>query len=113
VVVRHDDKLHVQGVIMGSGHLPVSEMTDHLYGIGLRRFCFENVWGYTAPIKVPEASLPTTEAFSLNHNHPFLDANRLSPDAAVEQEWTAFAAAWQWLRTDMALSYSWNRGRAM
>ena len=67
----------------------------------------------TAPIKVPEASLPTTEAFSLSHNHPFLDANRLSPDAAVEQEWTAFLAAWQWLRTDMSLNYRWNHEGAM
>jgi sugar phosphate isomerase/epimerase len=113
VVVRHDDKLHVQGVVMGSGQLPVSEMTDHLYGIGLRRFCFENVWGYAAPIKVPEASLPATEAFSLNHNHPYLDANQLPPEAAVEQEWTAFLAAWQWLRTDMSLSYRWNLGDEM
>jgi 3-oxoisoapionate decarboxylase len=108
VIVEHDDALYVQGVVMGSGRLPVSEMTDHLYGIGLRRFCFENVWGYTAAINVPAASLPRTEAFSLEHDHPFLDASRLDPEAAVAQEWAAFTEAWRWLRSDLeAGSYRW------
>lgn len=109
VVVEHDNALQVQGVIMGSGRLPVSEMTDHLYGIGLRRFCFENVWGYTSPIKVPVASLPRTESFSLDHGHPFLDANRLAPEVAVEQEWAAFTDAWRWLRADLEFgNYGWS-----
>ena len=108
VVVEHDNALYVQGVVMGSGKLPVTEMTDHLYGIGLRRFCFENVWGYAAPIKVAADNLPRTEAFSLGHDHPFLDANRLSAEAAVEQEWAAFTEAWHWLRSDLeAGNYHW------
>ena len=108
VVVEHDTALYVQGVVMGSGKLPVSEMTDRLYSTGLRRFCFENVWGYAAPIKVAAASLPRTEAFSLDHQHRFLDANRLTPEAAVAQEWTAFTEAWRWLRSDLeADNYRW------
>ena len=109
VVVEHEKTLYVQGVVMGSGRLPVSEMTDHLYGIGLRRFCFENVWGYTAPITVEAANLPITEAFSLEHGHPYLDANHLAPEAAVEQEWAAFVAAWRWLREDLETgNYRWG-----
>jgi len=111
VVVMHDNMPHVQGVIMGTGRIPVSEMTDHLYGIGLRRFCFENVWGYVAPIQVPATSLPQTEAFSLDHGHPFLDGNHLAPEAAVEQEWKAFTDAWRWLRNDLEDgSYRWATG---
>ena len=109
VVVEHDNSLYVQGVVMGSGRLPVSEMTDRLYGTGLRRFCFENVWGYAAPIKVAADNLPRTEAFSLHHDHPFLDANRLAPEAAIEQEWAAFTEAWHWLRSDLlAGNYRWK-----
>ncbi|HUP14861.1 MAG TPA: TIM barrel protein [Acidimicrobiia bacterium] len=110
VVVAHENALYVQGVVMGSGKLPVSEMTDHLYGTGLRRFCFENVWGYTAPIKVAADNLPRTEAFSLDHDHAFLNANRLAPEAAVEQEWAAFTEAWRWLRSVLeAGNYRWQR----
>ena len=109
VVIEHEDRLHVQGVVMGSGRLPVSEMTDHLYGIGLRRFCFENVWGYAAPIRVPADSLPATGAFSLDHVHTYLDANLLAPETAVEQEWDAFSGAWRWLQNDLELgNYRWR-----
>jgi sugar phosphate isomerase/epimerase len=109
VVVEHDTTLYVQGVVMGSGKLPVSEMTDHLYETGLRRFCFENVWGYAVPIKVAADNLPRTEAFSLDHDHPFLDANRLAAEAAVEQEWAAFTEGWRWLRSDLqAGNYIWG-----
>ena len=108
VVVEHENALYAQGVVMGSGRLPVSEMTDHLYGIGLRRFCFENVWGYTSPIKVASANLPDTEAFSLKHSHSYLDATQLTSGVAVEQERHAFAAAWTWLREDLeAGNYRW------
>jgi sugar phosphate isomerase/epimerase len=109
VVVEHDDSLHVQGVVMGTGKLPIAEMTDRLYETGLRRFCFENVWGYTAPIKVASGTLPRTAAFSLDHNHPFLDANVLTPEAAVDQEWKAFTESWRWLRSDLeAGNYRWS-----
>jgi sugar phosphate isomerase/epimerase len=109
VVVEHDDALYVQGVVMGRGKLPISEMTDHLYGTGLRRFCFESVWGYAAPIKVSPDSLPRTDAFSQEHEHRFLDANRLSAEAAVEEEWAAFTEGWRWLRSDLeAGNYSWG-----
>jgi hypothetical protein len=109
VVVEHDNALYVQGVVMGRGKLPISEMTDHLYGTGLRRFCFESVWGYAAPIKVSPDSLPRTDAFSQEHEHRFLDANRLSAEAAVEEEWAAFTEGWRWLRSDLeAGNYSWG-----
>ena len=111
VVVENDNRLYVQGVVMGTGRLPVSEMTDHLYGTGLRRFCFENVWGYAAPIKAQATSLPRTEAFSLEHKHHYLDANQLAPEIAVDREWEAFTEGWRWLRAELeAGNYRWRQG---
>ena len=41
----------VAGVPVGQGFLPLLDLTRRLLTQGLRRFTFENVWAYTAPIK--------------------------------------------------------------
>lgn len=69
--------------------------------MGVRRFCFENVWGYTAPLLTDPAALPTTRAFSLDHDHRRLDARTLPLAEAVEQERQAFRRGWDWLRAEL------------
>jgi hypothetical protein len=70
------------------------EQTQALYAGGLRRFCFENVWGYAARFKAD--SLPTSAPFSLDHQHGFLNGAQLKESEALDREWQAFESAWQW-----------------
>ena len=49
VVIDTDGGTVVQGVPFGAGRLDLLGTTDRLYEAGVRRFCFENVWGYAAP----------------------------------------------------------------
>jgi sugar phosphate isomerase/epimerase len=100
VIVHDHEGRWVQGVPMGDGMLPIVEQTRRLYDGGLRRFCFENVWAYVAPLKA--TIVPSTPAFSLEHTHSRLDGNDLSPDAAVAGEWLAFERAWRWFRQALA-----------
>ena len=53
VMIRADDagQLTVAGVPIGEGFLPLTELTRCLLEQGLRRFTFENVWAYSAPIQ--------------------------------------------------------------
>ncbi|MGH8927525.1 MAG: sugar phosphate isomerase/epimerase family protein [Acidimicrobiia bacterium] len=109
VLVRHKGTIRVQGVVLGSGRLPVLAMTDRLYQTGLRRFCFENVWGYTAAIQVDEGDLPTTAPFELDDGNSFLDAGGLGPSEAVEWEWVAFEQSWEWLQNTLTeAGYRWG-----
>ena len=96
VLVRNEGYLWVQGVPMGQGHLPIMEQTEALYAGGLRRFCFENVWGYVARFKAEH--LPLSKAFSLEHPHGFMNGNLLPESDALQQEWRAFETAWRWYR---------------
>ena len=52
-MVRSGDtgSLTVVGVPVGQGFLPLSDLTSRLLTQGLRRFTFENVWAYSAPIQ--------------------------------------------------------------
>jgi sugar phosphate isomerase/epimerase len=102
VIVADDDGTIVQGVPIGDGFLPIAEQTEMLYAGGLRRFCFENVWAYSAPVTVAVSDLPTSPSFSQQHHHHRLDGRTLDPSAAVEGEWAAFRSAWDWLRADLA-----------
>jgi sugar phosphate isomerase/epimerase len=94
VLVSSEGRIWVQGVPMGQGLLPIMEQTQALYAGGLRRFCFENVWGYVAPFKAD--TLPATPAFSLNHPHAFLNGGSLEKPDALAREWQAFESGWQW-----------------
>ena len=50
VVIDTDGGTVVQGVPFGAGRLDLLGTTDRLYEAGVRRFCYENVWGYSAPL---------------------------------------------------------------
>ena len=102
VIVADDEGTIVQGVPIGDGLLPIAEQTELLYAGGLRRFCFENVWAYSAPVTVAVGDLPTSPSFSQQHHHHRLDGRTLEPSTAVEREWAAFRSAWDWLRADLA-----------
>lgn len=100
VLLINDGQMWVQGVPMGQGLLPIMEQTEALYADGLRRFCFENVWGYAARFKAE--SLPMSEPFSLNHQHGFLNGALLSQSDALAQEWRAFESGWQWYQSALS-----------
>ena len=52
-MIRAEDagQLTVAGVPVGDGFLPLTELTRRLLDQGLRRFTYENVWAYSAPIR--------------------------------------------------------------
>lgn len=100
VMVRPEDaeRLTVAGVPVGDGALPLTRLTRRLLEQGLRRLTFENVWGYTAPIRESRTPLgPVTlgqGAFAFA-DPPFdpaflvLDPSRLSPQELVDLEYRA------------------------
>jgi 3-oxoisoapionate decarboxylase len=90
VLLRSPDGPVVQGVSFGSGRLPVGEITDRLYAAGVRRFCYENVWSYTAPLKCAADELPTTPCFVWDDPQRYLVGDTLSPEVAVREERRAF-----------------------
>tara|TARA_B100000768_G_C11282559_1_gene379539 strand:+ start:4209 stop:5165 length:957 start_codon:yes stop_codon:yes gene_type:complete len=59
VMIRAEDagQLTVTGVPVGDGFLPLTDLTSRLLDQGLRRFTFENVWGYSAPIQTGRKAL--------------------------------------------------------
>ena len=59
VMVRAEDagQLTVAGVPVGDGFLPLTELTRRLLEQGLRRFTFENVWAYSAPVRDGRSAL--------------------------------------------------------
>ena len=80
----------VQGVPFGSGRLPIAEITDRLYAAGVRRFCFENVWSYTAPLKCSVDDLPVTPCFAWDDTQRYLRGGELDSSTAVLLERAAF-----------------------
>lgn len=100
VVINKDGTDIIQGVPIGQGLLPIMAQTNRLYQAGLRRFCFENVWGYVAPV-VGGKCLPDTPPFSKNHKHQYLNANELSEADALAGELAAFETAWVWLQDNL------------
>lgn len=90
VVIPTADGAVVQGVPFGAGRLLVGETTDRLYAAGVRRFCFENVWSYCAPVKVPVQQLPATSCFAMGDAGLHLVGDRLPEAEAVAGELVAF-----------------------
>lgn len=90
VLVRGPSGPVVQGVPFGSGRLPVGEITDRLYAAGVRRFCYENVWSYTAPLKCNVQQLPATPCFEWDDPARYLVGDALAPAEAVREERLAF-----------------------
>ncbi len=97
VMVRAEDagQLTVAGVPVGDGFLPLTELTRRLLDQGLRRFTFENVWAYSAPIRDGRAALDDVKlgegAFAYL-DPPFdparviLRQSEVSPQALIELE---------------------------
>ncbi len=97
VMVSAEDagQLTVAGVPVGDGFLPLTELTRRLLDQGLRRFTFENVWAYSAPIRDGRAALDDVKlgegAFAYL-DPPFdparviLRQSEVSPQALVELE---------------------------
>jgi hypothetical protein len=48
--------------------------------------------------------LPTSAAFSLRHQHVFLNGATLTQVDALAQEWQAFESGWQWYQQALAAS---------
>ncbi len=88
----------VQGVPTGTGRLPIIEQTDRLYDGGLRRFCFENVWAYVAPLLVDPSELPKTPPFEVKAVAGRLNGNDLDLADAINAEAEAFRSGWDWLQ---------------
>jgi 3-oxoisoapionate decarboxylase len=95
-IVEDDDGMWVQGVPMGSGRLPVIEQTNRLYEAGVRRFCFENVWSYVAPVRSGASS--ATPPFTPRPGATRHDGNLLPPVTAITEERVAFEQGWSWFR---------------
>lgn len=81
----------VQGVPFGTGRLPAGDTTDRLYAAGVRRFCFENVWSYVAPLQCAVEALPATPCFEFDDPSRYLVGDTLPPELAVREERQAFS----------------------
>ncbi len=102
VMIEHGGETWVQGVTMGQGRLPIMDLTDRLYDGGLRRFCFENVWSYRAPLLCDPSQLPHTPCFEIDAKTPYLWGDDLPPAAALVDEMTAFRDGWDWMKQSLA-----------
>ena len=85
IVIEHDDKYWTQGVAIGEGSLPFRELTRRLLDMGLTRLCFENSWGYVAPISDEHGPLPTTDCFKVFEQAPMV-ALQMPAEEAVAGE---------------------------
>jgi 3-oxoisoapionate decarboxylase len=94
VLLHGPDGPVVQGVPFGSGRLDVLGTTDRLYAAGVRRFCFENVWAYRAPLQCAPDALPATPAFEWDDPARYLHGDDLDPADAVAGEGPAFDQGW-------------------
>jgi sugar phosphate isomerase/epimerase len=102
VMLRGPDGPVVQGVPFGSGNLDVRGTTDRLYAAGVRRFCYENVWAYRAPLQCGLDDLPTSAAFAWADPARHLHGDALDPGEAVRGERTAFEEGWRAFRSMLA-----------
>ncbi len=85
IVIKHDDRYWTQGVAIGEGTLPFTELTRRLIDMGLTRLCFENSWGYVAPISDQHGPLPSTDCFKVFEQAPMV-ALKMPAEQAVAGE---------------------------
>lgn len=85
IVIRHDNQLWTQGVAIGEGTLPFAELTQRLLDMGLTRLCFENSWGYVAPISDSHGEIPNTPCFKVFEQAPFV-AQQMAVKEALSGE---------------------------
>ena len=72
IVIQHEGGLWTQGVAIGEGTLPFAELTQRLLDMGLTRLCFENSWGYVAPISDSHGAIPRTPCFKVFEQAPLV-----------------------------------------
>jgi 3-oxoisoapionate decarboxylase len=112
VMVRPEDagRLTVAGVPIGSGALPVEHLTRRLLDHGLRRITYENVWGYSAPIRTGREPIGRTrlgEGAFRYAEPPFapdfllLDLTSVAPDELVRLEHDAFMRGLDWFKASL------------
>lgn len=97
IVIRDQGKLWTQGVAIGEGTLPFVDLTKRLIEQGLTRLCFENCWGYVAPISDKHGDIPTTPCFTIFEQAPFV-ALQMPPEEAVAGELKALQDGLQQFR---------------
>ena len=95
---------------MGYGALPVEHLTRRLLDSGLRRITYENVWGYSAPIRASREPIGRTQlgegAFRYAEP-PFapefllLDLASVSSDDLVRLEQDAFMRGLDWFKASL------------
>ena len=90
VLLHGPDGAVVQGVPFGSGRLDLLGTTDRLYAAGVRRFCFENVWAYRAPLHCDPSALPATPCFVWDDPSRYLHGDAMEPENALREERAAF-----------------------
>lgn len=104
-------RMMVAGVPMGEGFLPIGPLTARLLDAGLRRFCFENVWAYSAPIRPGRQPLggvvPGIGSFAFlappfDPARIILDQSRHSGAELVALERAALERGLGWFRALMA-----------
>ena len=99
--------LMVQGVPVGQGNLPIAETTNRLYNHGVRRFCFESVWGYNAP--VPHRFVARITIVHPRSGPPDHGRRHGLPEDAMAGEQGAFDEGLEACRTLLAANdYSWG-----
>lgn len=113
IMVRPEDvgRLTVAGVPVGYGALPVEHLTRRLFDHGLRRLTYENVWGYSAPIRAGRAPVGRTrlgEGAFRYAEPPFapeyllVDLDSASPSELVRLEHDAFMRGLDWFKASLA-----------
>jgi sugar phosphate isomerase/epimerase len=109
VMIRAEDagKLTVAGVPVGDGFLPLTNLTSRLLDQGLRRFTFENVWGYSAPIQTGRKALNGVVlgegAFAyldppFDPEHVILQQSEFTPQTLVDLESQALLRGYESFR---------------
>lgn len=112
VMVRAEDarRLTVAGVPVGDGALPLEHLTRRLLDHGLRRITYENVWGYSAPIRTGREPIGGTRlgegAFRFAEP-PFapafllLNQSTVEPSELVRLEAAAFMRGLDWFKASL------------
>jgi sugar phosphate isomerase/epimerase len=112
VMIRGEEagngRLTVLGVPIGTGYLPIVEITQRLLAAGCSHIVFENSWGYAAPIRSDR--ITPIGLNQLGHgsfrfatppfhpNHVLLNPDCLPPAQLVQLERTMFEQNLAWLR---------------
>jgi sugar phosphate isomerase/epimerase len=95
-----EETMHVLGVPIGSGVVPVGEITRRLAAAGCERLIVSNVWGYVAPVRSWRGGgVPGCGSFVASTLHDQLLRPHPLPEDAVALERAALDAGEHFLRS--------------